>query len=464
MTVELRIYQKEMVAEARQTLAGGRKRVLLQAPTGAGKTIVFAHIAHRVAQRDKRVVILVHRAELVRQTVDKLRLYGVEPDLITAGTRDVARGHVAVASVQTLVRRLHQYQADYWDLIVVDEAHHAVAGTWAKVLAAHPKAYVLGVTATPERLDGRGLGEAFDELVTGPAVRALIGGGWLADFVCYSHPTGPDLSSVKTRMGDFEGGGLEAAMMRPGLLGDAVEHYAKHLGGKPAIAFATSIKHAEALAAAFTAGGWRAVSVDGTMADADRTARIRGLEDGSVQVLTSCELVSEGLDIPAVAGAILCRPTKSLSVYLQQVGRALRPKDHRAVILDHAGNAARHGLPDTPHDWRLDSKKREPGKALVRVCPACFAAVPAACRVCPECGHVFAIKERKPLGTRNGQLVEMTQWHAGAKPRDCRSWAELQSLAKHLGFKKGWCYHKAREMGWYPIVNRGGYVVGFQPR
>jgi DNA repair protein RadD len=131
-----------------------------------------------------------------------------------------------------------------------------------------------------------------------------------------------------------------------------------------------------------------------------------------VQVLTSCELVSEGLDIPAVTGAILCRPTKSLAVYLQQVGRAMRPKAHKAVILDHAGCVLAHGLPDTPRDWRLDQPKRKPAeRSTVKVCKACFATVPINCKVCPECGEPFPLAEPKaPPRTKSGELVEIREW------------------------------------------------------
>jgi DNA repair protein RadD len=474
--IELRPYQAELVDEVRATLGSGRRRVLLQAPTGSGKTVIFAHIAHRVAAKGKRVLILVHRQELVRQTVAKLTEYGVTPDLIVAGTREVARGHVAVASVQTMVRRLHQYPGDPWDLVVQDEAHHAVANSFKRVLDAFRGAYQLGVTATPERLDGRGLAACYDALVVGPGVRDLIRAGHLADFVCYSHPDAPDLSQVGTSMGDYAQDQLSDVMSRPVLMGDAVAHYVTHLAGRPAIAFAVTIRHAEALAGSFVRAGIRAASVDGTLGDDERARRIGGLATGEVQVLTSCELVSEGLDIPAVSGAILCRPTKSLSIYLQQVGRTSRPKEDggRAVILDHAGNVIRHGLPDATHPWSLTADKRKPDeKSLVKVCKACFAAVPIHCKVCPECGTPFPLAIPKPPPrARAGRLEEVRGWahvertRAGveAATRECRNWQELKGLGKHLGYQKGWAYKKARELGWYEKVNGMGFTTGFQPR
>jgi DNA repair protein RadD len=306
-------------------------------------------------------------------------------------------------------------------------------------------------------------------------VRELIGQGWLADYVCYSHPGSPDLTKIKTRMGDFENKGLEAEMMRGQLLGDVPAHYAKHVAPRPAIAFAVSIAHAEALAAEFRQAGWRAESVDGTMSDVERARRINGLSNGEVQVLVSCELVGEGLDIPQVSGTILCRPTQSLAVFVQQIGRCLRPKPDggRAIILDHAGNVARHGLPDTPRDWQLHRPKRKPAdRTNIRTCKVCFAVFPASLRACPECDTPVPLAEPKPPPrTRSGELVEIRSWlhvdrsRAGiaAAVAQCRDWRELKALGKHMGYAKGWPYHAARERGWRPIVNGAGYTTGFVP-
>jgi DNA repair protein RadD len=471
---ELRPYQVSLVSRVRESFASGVKRVLMQAPCGSGKTCIFAHIADRVAKRGRRVLIVVHRQELTRQTVEKLSTYGIVPDLITAGTREIASGHVAVASVQSLVRRLHQYD-DCWDLIIIDEGHHSVAATWKKVLDHFPRAYRLAVTATPSRHDGRGLAECFDALIVGPPVRELIDGGYLADFVCYSHPGAPDLRGLRVRAGDYAQDELADAMSRPQLMGGVAEHYAKHLAGRPAIAFGVTIRHAELLAETLRDAGWRAVSVDGTMDDDERARRINGLSNGEVQILTSCSLVDEGLDVPSTGGVILCRPTKSLAVHIQQVGRALRPKDDgsKAVVLDHANNVATFGLPDTVQHWDLNAPKRKPAEnAGVRICRACFAANPPRARVCEACGTPFPLATPKPPPrTRSGDLVEIREWahvapgKAGvaAAVAQCRSWRELQALGKHLGYAKGWAYHAARERGWRPVVNGMGYTVGFVP-
>jgi DNA repair protein RadD len=470
--LELRDYQIAGIAAIRDALRRHR-RVLYTAPCGAGKGCMIAFMVKGALAKGKRVCLTVHRRELVMDLSGRLDAIGVPHHLIVPGSKP-ERAQVNVASVQTWVRRLDVYKD--FDFILVDEGHHCINGnSWGRCLEANPQAKVVSFTASPERLDGRGLDDNFDELVIGPGVRELIGQGWLADYVCYSHPSSPDTRALKTRMGDFETKGLEAEMMRGQLLGDVPAHYAKHVAPRPAIAFAVSIAHAEALAAEFRQAGWRAESVDGTMSDVERARRINGLSNGEVQVLVSCELVGEGLDIPQVSGTILCRPTQSLAVFVQQIGRCLRPKPDggKAIILDHAGNVARHGLPDTPRDWQLHRPKRKPAdRTNIRTCRVCFATFPASLRACPECDTPVPLAEPKaPPRTANGELVEITSWLHVDRSREgiaeavrqCRDWRELKALGKYLGFKSGWPYHAARERGWRPIVNGMGYTTKFVP-
>jgi superfamily II DNA or RNA helicase len=214
-------------------------------------------------------------------------------------------------------------------------------------------------------------------MVIGPAMAELIEQGYLARYTYLAPPEKADLSAIKTRGGDFAIDQLAEAMDKAVITGDAIGHYKNHLDGRPAIAFCVTVEHAESVAAQFRAAGYRAASVDGSMDKAERRDRMAAIGDGRLNVLTSCELISEGVDIPVVAGAILLRPTKSLSMFLQQVGRALRPKPDgsAAVILDHVGNVHRHGMPDAPREWSLDRAKRR--------------AVPANATTCEQCYRVF---------------------------------------------------------------------------
>ena len=317
MSVTLRPYQERLIGEARVAFRDHRA-VMVQAPTGAGKTVLFAWLARASAGKGKRVCILAHRRELVRQASAKLDDMGVPHAVIVAGSRSVQRATVSVASVQTLARRLDLYRG-WFDLLVIDECHHAVAGTWRAVMDAYPEAKVLGVTATPQRLDGRGLGDVFERLLIGPSVRELMDQGFLAPYRAFAPADGPpDLSRVKRIAGDFDSRALAEVMSGGKLVGDAVEHYRRHADGLPAVAFCVTVQHAEAVAEQFRGAGYRAVSVDGSLDQGERDRRIAGLADGSVQVLTSCELIAEGLDVPGITAAILLRPTQSLGLHLQQ--------------------------------------------------------------------------------------------------------------------------------------------------
>jgi DNA repair protein RadD len=264
--------------------------------------------------------------------------------------------------VASLVRRADRLPAP--DLLIADEAHHALAATWQQLFATWPLARALGVSATPERLDGRGLGEVFGTMVLGPSVADLIRTGHLAAFDYFAPERVADLSDVGVRAGDFARDALAEAMDRPAITGNALAHYRRLCPGAQALAFCTSVRHAENAAEQFRAAGFEAASVDGALAADERNRLVRTFAAGELRILASCELLSEGFDVPAASAAILLRPTQSLGLHLQQVGRVLRPKPNgsRAVVLDHVGNVGRHsgcrprarvqtrlGAPSVPH-------------------------------------------------------------------------------------------------------------------
>jgi superfamily II DNA or RNA helicase len=455
MAVTLRPFQSSAVAEIRGAYMAGATRVLFVLPTGGGKTYTFVHIAEQAAIRGNRVCILVHRQELVDQASLSLHSIGCDHGVIASGYRqDLSRG-VQVASVQTLARRLHQIPEGFFQLLIVDEAHHAVAGTWARVLAAMPRARVLGVTATPERLDGRGLGDQFEVMVQGPDAGWLTQEGFLVPARVFA-PPGIDLSGIR-RLDTRKGHQDAEQLLRQGqAMGDAVTHYrrsiAEHHNGT-AIAFCVSVAHAEAVAEAFRAQGIAAASLDGSMDRGKRRGLINDLGAGVLKVLTSCDIISEGTDIPSVTGAILLRPTDSLSLHLQQVGRVLRPCPGKAfaVVNDHVGNSHRHGLPTDAREWALDGRKKKPRKASealpVKVCPRCFSALPSALPVCSECGHVFELARRE-LVTVEGELQELPASVIARQKRvavaKARTREELEAIRLERGYSRGWTDHILR--------------------
>jgi DNA repair protein RadD len=472
--VTLRDYQGAAVADIRAMMRQHR-RVVFVLPTGGGKTICFTYLTELVVRASKRVYIVAHRKEIVRQISKALDRLGVAHGLIMPDHKQTD-DLVQVCMIQTLANRLDQLEPPY--LLIEDECHHVVSGSYQKVRAAWPKAFALGCTATPERLDGRGLGDAYDGMVLGPSAAELIGMGSLAPYIYLSPPTQLDLSKVHTRAGDYAIDELEAALEASTIVGDAVKHYRRYLDGKPAIAFCISVAHAKAVAQRFRNAGIPAASVDGNMESAERDAVLRGLADGSILVVTSCDLISEGFDVPQVQGALLLRPTKSLALYLQQVGRCLRPKADGtpAIILDHVGNCLRHGMPDWSRNWSLEGRPKSKDAAAVSVCKLCFRTLPTIVARSPQfkCGGrdgtVCPFKEVREPNPRtidevDGELTRAAStdptrpvWADGISLVDARGrdWfrllelagsdmAKLKQISKVRQYKRGWAEHKQEE-------------------
>ena len=447
--MQLRPYQIECLDKLRNAYKTGFKAPLLVAPTGAGKTVMFAHVVAGRIAKGGRPMVLCHRTELVEQIVRALKKVHIEAGVIAAGYPSNLDAPAQVASVMTLINRLGKVPAP--DLLVVDEAHHATPKTsWGKVLAYWPNAYRLGVTATPTRLSGEGLSDIFDNLVLGPTTQELIDNGFLSPVRVFA-PSSPDLSGVKRRMGEFILSDLEAPMSSKSLVGDALTHYRRHADGRRAIAFCVSVNHARAVAEQFRSFGYRAESVDGAMDRTTRSDIIRKFAHGQISILTSCDLVSEGFDLPEIEVGISLRPTASVGLWLQQVGRCLRICEGKqsAIILDHAGNALRHGLPNDEREWTLEAgivERKRVGEASpsVKVCNRCFAASPSTAQACKECGEPFPIKERKVTETE-GDLAEITSEviKGQVKKRQVNNADTLEGLIA-LGRQRGY----ANPFGW----------------
>lgn len=454
--MQLRPYQEANVNSIRASFRAGKRAPLYVLPTGGGKTVVFAHITAASAGKGNRVMVLVHRVELLRQTSAALYKSGVPHGLINPNFTQDLMAKVQVASVQTLVRRLDKITPP--EFLIIDEAHHAVASTWAKIIAAWPNTRILGVTATPIRMGGKGLGKQvgghFDDIIIGPQVDELIRQGFLVKPIIYAPRTKLNLTSLKVTAGDYDKAELVAAVDTKEITGDAVEHYKRICPGVPAVAFCVNIMHAQHVAEEFRRAGFTASHVDGTMDDFDRVRILNGLGDGSIQVVTSCDLISEGTDIPAIECAILLRPTQSTGLHIQQVGRALRVANGKthAIILDHAGNTLLHGLPDEPREWTLDGepprkKKRKADKApRVKQCDKCYA-IHAPAPVCPVCGFKYVGVDKMP-DVVEGELVAVTdadrEYMKQQRRRtvgSLRTLEELEAFGRAKGYKDGWAKH-----------------------
>jgi superfamily II DNA or RNA helicase len=452
--IELWDFQGELVADLRSKLVAGWKAPLLVSPTGSGKTVMFAYLAGKMAARGTRAIIMAHRKELIKQISDTLADFDVPHGFITAGTKYDEDPCVHVASAFTAVRRLKSILAP--DYVIVDEAHHAIAGsTWRKCIdhwrSLNPKLRIIGVTATPQRLGGEGLHSTFDSMIIGPDTRTLIDAGYLCEYKMFAPPVPLNTSSLHMRGGDYRRDEVDALVDKPKITGNAVAHYRKYLDGRPTVAFANSIAHARHVAEDFAAAGYRSASIDGAMKAEDRDEVVRDFSAGQLNVMVSCDLVSEGFDVPGMHGAIFLRPTESLALYLQQCGRVLRTfadKEH-AFILDHVGNSARHGLPCDERHWTLagskKSKRKDPDDIAIRQCPNCGCVCAQSAMVCDECEYAFPKKVRT-LAEVKGELELVKRRRQLEFKRQRAEAVDLPSLievGKMRGFKnpRAWAEH-----------------------
>ena len=380
-------------------------------------------------------MFLVHRQELCDQIRNTFTEYGVNMNLCT------------VNMVQTVSHNLDTVSEP--SLIITDENHHCIANTYKKIYSAFPKAYCVGLTATPVRLNGGGLGEINDKLIIGPTVKQLITQNRLAPYRYYA-PALADVSKLVTRGGDYAADEVELLMDKPKIYGDVIKFYNQLGNGGKAVCYCATIRHSKAMAEQFTAAGIPARHIDGSTPKAERAQIVADFRSGKIRILCNVDLISEGFDVPDCSAAILLRPTKSLTLYIQQAMRCMRYQpDKTAVIIDHVGNVHRHGLPDADHQWTLEpkppTKKQAQAEVKIKQCPECYYThVPA--EVCPNCGHVYEKTEREIKEQQEAKLIEITSGYTN--PSQCSSIQEIFAYVKAKGYKKGYAYYLARERGW----------------
>ena len=464
----LRPYQERGVAEI---LACLQRRVdpLYALPTAGGKTTIFTAVTEVVIGQGWEVWIIVHRRELLRQASERLLAMGISHGLVAPG-EPLTNDPVQVASVDTLLARLDtlRHRLTKVRLAIIDEAHHVVASKWQRVLEAMINALRLGVTATPFRYDGKGLGEHFRQAIEGPSVAELIRDGYLAKPAIFAPPANLDLSKVKKRGGDYVAADLAKAVDTDELTLPAVRHYARICGGVPAVVFCAGVEHARHVAQQFQAGGWAAASIDGEMTTAERDRAIRSLATGRLSVLTSCDIISEGTDLPIVGAAILLRPTESTGLYLQQVGRVLRtyPGKTEAIIIDQVGNVAKHGMPDERRLWSLDGglKGLERAVTATRRCRYCHFVCAKGPTHCPHCARAYpkppvAAVPEVALATMPGIAGLSAERIATMKYKDILPLAQteedLHRVASINGYKRSWVQRVLQERA---AVTARGYM------
>ena len=443
----LRPYQHKILDETRALMRQGVKSILIQSPTASGKTVLVAHMLKTAESRGMASFFIVHRRELVKQSTITFSAVGVRHGICAANFQEDKRPLVQIASIQTLARRFHKYRKP--SLIIWDESHHCAANTWKTIHAAFPEAYHIGLTATPARLDGQGLKPYFSCMVNGPSVEWLINQKYLSPYKLYA-PVSINLAGLHTSMGDFVKSELSDRVDKPSITGDAIQQYTKYATGKRAVVFAVSIEHSKHIAAQFNATGIPAAHIDGETDITMRDYNIERFREGKIKVLSNVDLCGEGFDLPALEAAILLRPTKSLGLYLQQCGRTLRtfPGKSHAIILDHVGACATHGLPDDERQWTLEGrdKNNDNGNSIhVKICGRCYAAQRPGSKECKFCGHIFEVESRKveqiPGELSEVDVIQMRRQRNMEQGR-CKTREELISLGQQRGYRNvnGWVY------------------------
>lgn len=390
----------------------GDGRYLLEDYTvthNSGKTVVAAHIIQSAFQRNSRVLFIAHRRELINQSFNKLLDAGIESKNIGVVMGNDPRRNpgacIQVASIDTLRNRAKPRA----DLVFFDECHRSLARSYLDVVTHYPNAVHLGLTATPYRADGKGLGDVYEELVVVSSPKELIAEGFLVEPTVLSVNENqlPDLSKVKTRAGDYNAEQLGEAVNQKHLVGSIVEHWLEYARDIPTVCFAVNVEHSKSIVQKFVDAGIAAEHLDGTTPPEDRAAILKRLNDGETRIVSNCNVLCEGWDQPSVKCAILARPTKSTGMYLQQAGRILRPfQGVPAIILDHSGNARVHGLPQQDREFSLESKTKRTqcSSPPTRTCPSCYAILEGGTKVC-MCGFEFPPPPITEMTEVDGRLV-----------------------------------------------------------
>lgn len=458
--ITLRPDQMELVEAARDALKGNQA-VLARAPCGAGKTVIAGYISQQMAQRDKRLIFTVHRRHLLRQTALTFQQFNIDFGIIAGGRRNPnPHAHVQIAMMDTLRNRLEQYQAD---LVMADECHLSASAGHRAVLDYYKAqgSRLLGLSASPKRLDGKPLGDIYNAIVFARDERWMIDNGILSDYRMIA-PVNPNLAGIGQSMGDYDKAAIARIMDTPDIAGDAISNWRQYANGKRTIGYCVNIAHSQHTTAAFVAAGIAAEHVDGETPDDEQRAIISRFASGETQILFNCMLMVEGFDLSAQVGhdvpieaLIKLRPTCSTALDVQMNGRALRRKPEPAIILDHAANWEKHGLPCWERDWSLDGKtKSERGMNIpIRCCASCLRPYKPA-PACPYCGAAAVVRTRQIEHDERVELAEIDKTMAEQQRKAARqeegrakTLAELIELGKQRGYAPGWAIMRWKARG-----------------
>jgi len=444
MAIQLRDYQDKAVGDCFEYASDQPSgRLLLVCPPGGGKTIITgAFLLHAVVDGGMTALVAAHRREIVEQHYKHLvHEAGVHEELVgvimSMDRRVRPNAPIQIASVDTLRGR----DKPPADVVVTDEAHRDAADSRRALRTLYSDAFRLGVTASPCRMDGRGLGEDYDKMIVAAQYGQLIDGGWIVAPRVFTVPTTfqPDLTGVRVVRGDYESRALSRAMLARGLVGNIVDHWKARAAGMSTVIFAVSIEHSHQIVKAFQRAGIRVRHLDQRTPRQERQQYLEEFERGDVQILSCVNILSEGWDSPRCKCVVMARPTRSLNLHLQQSGRCMRPWEGLTpLILDHAGNALRPALnlPYLDREWKLTPDRmvtaEDQGLPPAKCCEVCQAVIHAGCTTCTECG---ADLPRADVPKEHaGQLVEYVPTQA---ERD-RDRTRIHQFAARKGLPEEW--------------------------
>ncbi len=461
--MELRDYQTKSHMDLRDGFLAGYRAMLLQAPTGSGKTVIAAQLVKAAADKGSGTIFFAHRRELVYQCSDKLEKFGVPHGLIMSGEFEDDWVGVRVASIDTFRARYMRGTRAFPEakVVIIDEAHRSLAPTYLRMIDTYKErgAVILGLTATPQRPDGKGLGHVYEHMVQTPGITELIAMGFLVPPKHFA-PSKPDLSGVKTKRGDYDESSLQEFMDDATLVGDVVQNWLRLAKDRRTIVFASGVAHSIHLRDEFLKFGIHAAHIDGTTPQHDRDKIIEQVRDGRVQVICNCMVLTEGFDEPEISCIVLARPTKNYSLYVQMGGRGARtaPGKEDFYVIDHSGAVYRHGKLDEPYPWTLDSggiaeretlKIQKLREKTTITCMKC-AAVYAGQINCPMCGHVPERMGRY-VNSLTGDLVAVEDAKRPANPRQWRRYERVKwfnqflKYADQKGYKRNWAHYKYKD-------------------